>query len=340
MKHALYASAVATAAAILVSPAGAQTSPSVSFVHASAEVDKSSLKTSLAADPGELESLADAAERALANSEFEKAAGLFSAIIDSEDFRTLENDQRHYVLSSAAEVASLRTDFVRAHALYKRSTTHQLAGSDDWMGRLNASWFVGDLDDAVDSLGYIARNWPDELRFVSEWAMKSLLDHARSYQPDTEVLVLRELFATSWQTDLGVEPTHLWLRLIEILAENDEIGTALTVSSRLRDPLAVVTLLSDKRFETIVASAPDWFSVEEAMEAGIIEARLAVDAHSNLLAPAVDLTESLLRAGRHKEALMVIETHLARSALKSVIGDKLEDAVSESVRALTTKALR
>jgi tetratricopeptide (TPR) repeat protein len=113
----------------------------------------------------------------------------------------------------------------------------------------------------------------------------------------------------------------------------------LSVSSRIRDPLAIVTLLSDRKFAPIVAAAPDWFNVEETMDAGIIEARLAVEANPHLLAPSIDLAEALLRAGRQPEALLVLESHMARSALKSVIGGTLEDAVAETVRALTVKAL-
>lgn len=337
MKHVLFASA--TAAAIFVATAGAQTSAPMSAISTAAELEKQSVRASEEPGTGDLWEFADAAEQAMVNADYEEASDLFEVVLGAANFAKLDSERTHYVLSSAAEVASMQSDFVRAHALYERSSQHRLAGSDDWMGRLNASWFIGDLDDAVNSLALIAEKWPEELEFVSEWAMESLLAHTRSYGAEKELMLLQALFNTNWQTDLGAEPTRMWLRLIELLAEKDAIKSALTVSSRLRDPLAVVTMLSEKRFAPIIAAAPDWFSVEEAMDAGIIEARLAVEANPHLLAPAIDLSEALLRAGRHKEALLVVETHMARSALKSVIGDALKDSMAETVRALTTKAL-
>lgn len=338
MKY-LSIAAVMTVASLATS-AGAQTIVAPYAPDSSAEPEKIINVSVSAQQPiGELTQLADAAEQAMANSEYEKAAGLFRRVFEAKNFEKLAEDRRHFILSSAAKIASMHSDFSHARTLYEQSSQSGLADGDDWMGRLNASWFLGDFDDAVASLSIIANHWPDELAYVSEWAMDSLLAQLRSRNVEAELAVLQTLFNTSWQTDLGLEPTHLWLRLIELLTQRNELQQALPVTSRIRDPLAVVTLLSDKRYASIVAAQPDWFSVEEAMDAGIIEARLAVDAHPHLLAPSVKLAQALLRADRSQEALLVINTHMARSALKSVIGDKLEDSLSETVRALTLKAV-
>lgn len=333
------AAVLITVGALFTSIATAQTAGTRADVRAFAAAEKLVTKRDYAPDTDELRQIAAAAEQSMAAAEYDTAAELFDSVVAAAAFARLNVERRHFVLSNAANVASLRSDFAKAHALYEQSSTLAPAGSDDWMGRLNASWFLGDLDDAMTSLRHIAATWPGELSFVSEWAMMALLAHARSHSAETEFDVLTALFDTSWQTDLGREPTALWLRLIELLAERELSERALAVVSRLRDPLAVVTILSDKRFAAIVDSAPDWFSVAEAIEANIIEARVAVADNPHLLAPAVELAEALLRAGRQREALLVIETHMARSALKSVIGETLDDSVSETVRALTTKAL-
>ena len=285
-----------------------------------------------------LEQIAAAAEQAAAADEYERAAELFGKVLSSALFPEFEATRRHSLLMQAAEVASVRADFLTAQKLYVRSTDYALAGAMEWMGRLNAAWFLGDLDDAVDSLALIAQRWPGELNSVSQWAMEALLDHTRERQPAAELPILRALFDAGWQTDLGREPTAIWMRLIDLLVEREYFRDALGVSSRLRDPIAVVAMLSDRKYAAVIDAGPDWFSVAETLDAGIIEARLSVEANPHLLAPAVRLAEVLLYAGRTEDALLVIETHLARASIKSVIGEALEDAVAESVRALSVKA--
>ena len=283
--------------------------------------------------------LTDAAERALAEDDAKEARQLLATVHAAPDFGRLDEDRRHFVLARAGELASAAADFSQAHALYSSATGLQRADSDDWMGRLNAAWFVGDFDDAVTSLAMLARHWPGELAFVSQWAVEALIDHSRDTELSTEFGLLEALFESGWQTDLGLEPTQLWLRLLERYVEEERVSDALTVASRLRDPMAIVSIRADQRFSALVASAPEWFSVTEASDAGIIEARLSVEDHPDLLAPAVALTELLLQAGRAQDALLVIDTHLARSAIKTVVGASFDDAVEESVRALTAKAL-
>ena len=207
-----------------------------------------------------LGNLSDSAEQALANEDYETAARLFDAVLASARFAQLDRDRQRFILTSAAEVASMRSDFELAHQLYRRASAFPQADSDAWMGRLNSAWFVGRYDDAVDSLVTIARRWPDELEYISEWAIDALLAHTRKIRADVELPLLEALFDSGWQTDLGQEPSDLWLRLIELLAEQESIDRALDVSARLRDPLAIVTMLSDRRFARIVAAAPDWFA--------------------------------------------------------------------------------
>ena len=329
----------AAAALVFVASAAAQTHAPASAGHAAVEFENRPSKVATEHSLTELSQLADAAVQAMANEEYEQASRLFGQILSARNFASVDGNGRHHVLTNAAKIASMQSDFDQAHSLYAQSSQLDQAGSGDWMGRLNAAWFLGDFDDAVASLSRIAEYWPEELAFVSEWAMDSLLAHLRKRDANAEFMLLQALFDTNWQTDLGREPAGLWLRLFELLAQRDLHESALAVASKIRDPIAMVSVLSDRRFLDIVTRAPEWFSVEEAMDAGIIEARLAVEANSHLLAPAVELAQALLHAGRQSEALLVIDIHMARSAFKSVIGDTFEDGISETVRALTVRAL-
>lgn len=332
--------AAAAALTALVSfNAHAQIVSSAAADIADPHLDKKSAKANRPSSLGELWGQLESAEKAMSDGDLATASRLLDDVLSAPAFAELDFERSHFALASAAEVANKDGDFVRAHALYQRSSEHALATNDDWMGRLNSSWFIGNLDDAVGSLSKIARRWPEELQYISEWAINALLAHARSEFPEAELPLLQALFDSGWQTDLGREPSQIWMRMIELLIEEQAFDRALEVSSRLRDPLAIVTLRSDLRFAELVDTAPEWFNIEETIDAEIIEARLSVEAYPELLAPAIALAESLLRAGRADDALLVIDTHMTRAALKTVTGEAFEDVLSETVHALTTKAL-
>ncbi|MGD8810181.1 MAG: hypothetical protein PVG24_11280, partial [Gammaproteobacteria bacterium] len=290
--------AAAAALTALVSfNAHAQIVSSATADIADPHLDKRSARADRPSGLGELWGQLESAEKAMSDGDLATASRLLDDVLSAPAFAELDFERSHFALTSAAEVANKDGDFVRAHALYQRSTEHALATNDDWMGRLNSSWFIGNLDDAVASLSKIARRWPEELQYISEWAINALLAHARSEFPETELPLLQALFDSGWQTDLGREPSQIWMRMIELLIEEQAYDRALEVSSRLRDPLAIVTLRSDLRFAELVDTAPEWFDIEETIDAEIIEARLSVEAYPELLAPAIALAESLLRAG-------------------------------------------
>lgn len=160
-------------------------------------------------------------------------------------------------------------------------------------------------DASVDAFTELAERWPDVLPHIDSSFVYDLL---RKLEPGSQRRLdyLQTLFDAKWDHPDG-DASDLWHLLARMRLDRGDTAGARAVVRRVVHPMSIVRMRADKRFDALVDRDAWAFNVAYSAERAVDVQRAKVDAHPRKLAPGVELTYTLLQAGRHEEVLAFVD---------------------------------
>ncbi|MEO8748725.1 MAG: hypothetical protein ABI379_13900 [Rhodanobacter sp.] len=234
-----------------------------------------------------------------------------SRAIDAKGFAGIPSDLRYRALLVASLTAEQNGQNTKAHDFIVRATALDEAGDAAWTTRLSTAFSIANYDDASHSLTILAQRWPERLSGLNAGAIMQLhyqLGLARDHGADRAML--DALFDARWQAK-GVEPSALWRALALLHIQSHEVARASTVALRITSGRVALSMLVDKRFDTITRGHPGAFDVDRLVATEIKSALAHAKAHPDQLAPITDLQDLFLATGEYPRVLSVSDAAVA-----------------------------
>jgi beta-barrel assembly-enhancing protease len=237
--------------------------------------------------------------------ELDEAYPALLGVIRSPVFDHLEPNQRHAALLLAGLVAIDLDKVAEGHALLVRSCAMPQADGDDWFGRLDAAHRLDMREDAIESLTQLGRRWPEKLPEVNFQAVWEIVRHARHVPAKEPVLhaLLNSLYEAKWTLAGGVEPSSIWRDLAALELDRNQVARAREIVRRVQSPHIVVSMRIDRRFDPLREAESRYFDVDAAVTNELAMMRSIVQRSPRSLDAVVQLTYSMLDAGRYGETL-------------------------------------
>ncbi|WP_290891094.1 hypothetical protein [Arenimonas sp.] len=182
---------------------------------------------------------------------------------------------------------------------------------DSWTWLTLVEMDRGDFDAAALAMASLARRWPGRMDVFERPQVWLAFGSARR-GGDAERALLEALFETGWDLPQLGGADEMWHRLaLRRLADGDREGAA-EVVARLRAPLQLVQVRSDRRFDGLVDRDAPELDIGRAAARHATEMRLqALLAPERLDVLLVQLG-ALRDAGEFQEALAIADEALAR----------------------------
>lgn len=242
-----------------------------------------------------------------------KAALLaFDAVIEDPLFSMFNAEQRA-ITHWMSGIAAWRTgDALDARRRFERATLAHGDNPDIWQALAGVEQQLGNRERASHHLARVYRRWPvraqeAELEVVSDLVFNT----PEESEPRLELL--RALFAGGYtHRDRG--PSQVWQNLIQALLTQGHVEEARSVARAITDPVVLVSLRTDRRFDPIADVLSTLPSAEEAASLEVERVRSLVARLPTRVDLAVDLGAALLVAGRNEDALRASDDALASTA--------------------------
>lgn len=250
----------------------------------------------------------------LSRDDIASAQSKLDKAIQARGFAELPTDLRYRALLVASLLAEQNDDDRKAHDLILQATAFDEADDTAWITRLSIAFSLGDYTDAGHSLAISAQHWPEKLGELKPDAIWQLHHHVKqAHDSDVDREMLDALFDAGWQ-DRGTEPSDLWRDLALLHVMRNEIARATTVALRITSARTALSMLVDKRFDSITLKHPQAFDVDRLVAAEIEAAEARMKAHPDQLAPITDLQELLLITGQYPRVLSISDAAVAHAA--------------------------
>jgi tetratricopeptide (TPR) repeat protein len=266
--------------------------------------------------------------------DYAQARALIDAALKDPLFDTLEPQQRAAILAIGGVAASSTGDNRIARDLLERAV--QLDGDDReyWTLLATAEQILGNRDRASNYFAQVLRRWPDRAAQLDELVIKDLV-HRSDKASEARLALMRALFDAGWDRNLrGASGT--WRELALAMLARHETDAARSVVKRVEDPMVVLDLRSDRRFDAISDAVASMPTVEAAAAADVDRFRARTKQHPERVDLAVDLGSALLIAGRNEEAL--VQTDAALAAVATADPASLE-AADERIWLMDNRAI-
>jgi hypothetical protein len=152
------------------------------------------------------------------------------------------------------------------------------------------------------------------------------LDRSLTDSPARRRALLQALFDHGWKSD-GIEPASLWVALATLQLEAGQQDKVAATLERVDEPLPLVKLRSDRRFDRYVQRGGSRFDPEASAQRHIDRLRVETMLSPGINDVAVQLSYALLVAGQPQEVIGMTQT-LADVATKSTTQPSEEQARS------------
>lgn len=132
--------------------------------------------------------------------------------------------------------------------------------------------------------------------------MVSFLQYTLRDQPARRREVLKALFDNGWKSD-GLEPGAFWVLLASLQVDTDSGRDVAATLERVRTPLELITLRSDKRFDRYVDRDDPRYDPERAARQYLDELRVSSLLDRSLDAALVDFSSTQLMLGENEQVV-------------------------------------
>lgn len=123
------------------------------------------------------------------------------------------------------------------------------------------------------------------------------------YGSEERVRILETLFRAGLKAAYGAEPEDYWWQLTKVYLDRDRVDDAERVAARISDPMRLMPMLIDKRYDALTAESPERFDVDAHASAALARWRSTVARYPRSQEALDELLKLLNRVGHHKEVL-------------------------------------
>ena len=249
--------------------------------------------------------------------DFAHAVSILAKIMEPSIYSQLSPTRQHQILTLFGTASVRIGDWTNAHEAFKIATDspaiNRAANRYECRVRLLTARMVNDSADAFASFEHLR---VESLDFIADFSLAEVqdLDEQFSSLQDGEQarLALGEaLDEAKWQPpDPFVDAGGIWFQYATALIEKGQIDKAALVAKRITDPMTIILMRADRRFDPIVATDPDRFDPVKAGESWLATVRRAANEHPNYLEGQTAVARALHILGRNEEALQVLDAAL------------------------------
>jgi hypothetical protein len=208
----------------------------------------------------------DAALRLIANQQFDEGLAALRAVIDARSFASLPGDDQYHALLAAGRAEMGFQRWPLARGFMARAAAMPQASADDELALVTIGSQLHDQPLIAQSLTAVARRWPARLREIDEDYLTAVLAAQAKLPRATALALLQSLYAADFKLKWDVEPSESWRDLMRLLIEQGRQSEAVEVSARITDPIVLIQIRADRRFDAVVAAHPDRFDAEAAAD--------------------------------------------------------------------------
>lgn len=240
------------------------------------------------------------------------ALATFDLVLADPLFATFSDEQRALMLWMSGFAAWRSDDPIDARRRFERATLEYGDNPDIWQALAAVEQQLGNRERASHHLARVLRRWPDrgpqlEIEIVHDLVLDTPVESEQRLE------LLRALFASGYtHRDRG--PSGIWYHLVQALLSRGAVDEARSVARALQDPIVLVNMRADRRFDAIIDTLAALPRAEDAAAAEILRLRSLVARHPTRVDLAGDLGSALLVAGLDQEALQASGSALAMIA--------------------------
>jgi hypothetical protein len=223
-------------------------------------------------------------------------------------YKQLSEPKQYQVASLYGQAALNQGDGEAAHRAFVLATSHDEAGPADWNGRMHSAISSGDGTDAYlafkrlrDSNFPVLESFDNKQVDRLDQLLRALPDSAKA-----RMVLGREMEREHWVPPLD-GPDKLWLHYTEALLEAGDTRKAAIVAGRITDPMILMAMRADSRFDAIIAANPSLQDPEATAERRLASAQDYARQHPTRLMAKVEVAEALALLNREPEALPLLE---------------------------------
>lgn len=237
------------------------------------------------------------------------ASETFTRAIARPEFAALAPEVRHAILHQAAGVAfesgQLQTALLQTQAALRLRQDEV----DDWYRLAALQSDLGNADASAEALWQLLTSWPE----MADSLPQALIIHpifVGRASDKARLALLEALFDANWTLGgLGADTAWTELALLR-LARQDAPGARAAIA-RVHQPMDIIRLRTDRRFDAIVNRDDPRFDVAAAAEAHIEAVQQRILDRPDRLELRTTLITAFLTTGRVDEALTTADAALA-----------------------------
>lgn len=294
-------------------------------------------QTAVASDPAARQRLGDAL-RLIASQQFEAGLAALRTVIDARSFASLPSDDRYHALVAAGRAEMRFRRWSRARGYMSRAATMPQATADDRVALVTIGSQLHDPPLIAESLTVVARNWPDRLGKFDEDYLTRVLATQSKLPRATALALLQSLYAANFKLNWDIEPSESWRDLMLLLIEQGRPSDAVDVSARITDPLVLIEIRADRRFDTVVAAHPERFDAAAAADRQIEWLQAKDEGGANSLRVKSLLMAALMRRNHASAALAIADDAIAEIRDTNYPERRFVDYLAEYGNLLTQRA--
>jgi hypothetical protein len=219
-----------------------------------------------------------------------------------------------------------------------RAAAMPQATADDQLALVTIGAQLHDEPLIAQSLTAVARKWPDRLGKIDEDYLTGVLAGQSKLPRATALALLQSLYAANFKLKWDIEPSESWRDLMLLLIEQGRPTEAVDVSARITDPLVLVEIRSDRRFDTVVAAHPEAFDAEAAADRQIRWLQAKDENGANSLRVKTLLMAALMRRHHAGAALAIADDAVAEISDTNYPERRFVDYLAEYGDLLTERA--
>ena len=244
--------------------------------------------------------------------EADAARGVLDEVVMDPVFEVLQPAHRRELLSMNAVLAWDDGDTARAAELMRAATVADGNDPDDWYRLAILDLQLGYRSRASQQMVAFVKRWPSLVNNLDRMLLTDLLVLGEPLEED-RVALMEALFDAGWN-DNGRGVDDIWRELALLHLARDNPDRAAEVIAGIGDPLAIVKIRSDLRFDPLHDAVEQLPSSEAAAAAEVERLRALRAEQPTRIDLAADLGTALLVAGREAEALAESDAVLAAIA--------------------------
>jgi beta-barrel assembly-enhancing protease len=280
----------------------------------------------------------DAALRLIANQQFDAGLNALRSVIEARSFASLPSDDQYHALVAAGRAEMRFQRWSLARGYMTRAAAMPQTTADDRLALVTIGWQLHDQPLIAESLTAVARKWPDRLgTFDEDYLTGVLASHAKLPRA-TALALLQSLYAANFKFKWDIEPSQSWRDLMLLLIEQGRPSEAVEVSSRITDPLVLVEIRADRRFDAVVAAHPDRFDAVAAADRQIEWLQAKDEGGANSLRVKTLLMSELTRRHHAAAALAIADDAIAEIRDTNYPERRFVDYLAEYADLLTERA--